>query len=132
MRQPTAILVATTVAAALVACRGDRVPNGAWGGAHVSLTVTDNGGTLQLGCGHGTLDHPLKLDDRGRFSVVGTFVPEPAGEAPPGDGAEKRPARYRGTLERDKLDFTVTLEGQTGRGPFTVALGKEAKMEKCK
>jgi hypothetical protein len=44
---------------------------------------------------------------------------------------ESRPARYQGRLDRQKLEFTVTVEGQTGQGPFTVTLGKGPKLTKC-
>jgi hypothetical protein len=107
------------------------VPNGAWGGDHVVLTVTDNGGRAEFDCAHGTLDHPLKVDDRGRFSVAGTFVPEHGGPVRPGEVPESRPARYQGRLSRQKLEFTVTVEGQTGQGPFEVTLGKGPKLTKC-
>jgi hypothetical protein len=115
----------------LSGCRGETVPNGAWGGDHVVLTVTDNGGRAEFDCAHGTLDHPLRLDDRGRFSVAGTFVPEHGGPVRSGEVPESRPARYQGRLDRQKLEFTVTVEGQTGQGPFTVTLGKGPKVTKC-
>ena len=57
----------------LSGCRNESVPNGAWGGDHAALTVTDNGGRVEFDCAHGTLDHPLQVDERGRFSVAGTF-----------------------------------------------------------
>ena len=28
---------------------------------------------MEFDCAHGTLDHPLRVDERGRFSVAGTF-----------------------------------------------------------
>jgi len=115
----------------LAGCRGETVPNGAWGGDHVVLTVTDNGGRAEFDCAHGTLDHPLEIDERGRFSVAGTFVPEHGGPVRPGEVPESRPARYQGRLDRQKLEFTVTVEGQTGQGPFTVTLGKGPKLTKC-
>jgi N-acyl-phosphatidylethanolamine-hydrolysing phospholipase D len=69
------------------------------------------------------LDHPLQVDERGRFSVAGTFVPEHGGPVRPGEVPESRPARYQG-LDRQKLEFTVTsrtdgpgpLRGHTGQG----------------
>ena len=115
----------------LSGCRDQRVPNGAWGGDHAVLTVTDNGGRAEFDCAHGTLDHPLQVDERGRFSVAGTFVPEHGGPVRAGEVPESRPARYQGRLDRQKLEFTVTIEGQTGQGPFTVTLGKGPKMTKC-
>lgn len=115
----------------LSGCRDQRVPNGAWGGDHVVLTVTDNGGRAEFDCAHGTLDHPLRMDDRGRFSVAGTFVPEHGGPVRPGEVEESRPARYQGRLDRQKLEFTVTTEGHTGSEPFTVTLAKSPKLTKC-
>jgi hypothetical protein len=129
MGQRAALVV--LAAATLVACREDLVPNGAWGGEHAALTVTDNGGTVEFDCARGTLDHPLVLDDLGRFSVVGTFLPE-RGAVRETDAVEKRPARYQGRLERDRVEFTVTLESQTARGPFTVGLGKKPELKKCR
>lgn len=129
MTQRAAVLILTGFL--LAGCRGERVPNGAWGGDHVALTVTDNGGRVEFDCAHGTLDHPLGLDDRGRFSVAGTFVPEHGGPVRSDEAAQTRPARYQGRLDRDELEFTVTVEGQPGQGPFTVALAKAPKLTKC-
>ena len=128
MGQRAAVAV---LAMTLLACREDLVPNGAWGGEHAALTVTDNGVTVEFDCARGTLDHPLVLDDLGRFSVVGTFLPDRGGVRE-GDAVEKRPARYQGRIDRDRVEFTVTLEAQTSRGPFTVGLGKKAELKKCK
>jgi hypothetical protein len=130
MPQPraTSVLLAGLL---LAGCRGESVPNGAWGGDHVVLTVTDNGGSVEFDCAHGTLDHPLRLDDQGRFSVPGTFVPQHPGKASASEAPETRPARYQGRLDRQKLEFTVTVEGQTGQGPYTVTLAKAPKMSKC-
>lgn len=126
----TRLLLIVSTAVLLSACREDAVPNGAWGGDHVLLTVTDNGARVEFNCAHGTLDHPLRLDDSGHFNVVGTFVPEHAG--PVLRTEEGRPARYAGRIDRDKIEFTVTLEGQTGRGPYTIGLAKDPKLEKCR
>jgi hypothetical protein len=129
MIQRTMVLVLAGVL--LAGCRGERVPNGTWGGDHAVLTVTDNGGRVEFDCAHGSLDHPLRLDDRGRFSVAGTFVPEHGGPVRAGEVPESRPARYQGRLDRQKLEFTVTTEGHTGSEPFTVTLAKGPKLTKC-
>jgi hypothetical protein len=121
------LVVATSL---LTGCGEERVPSGAWGGDHVVLTVDDNGGRVEFDCAHGVLAHPLRLDERGRFSVAGTFVPE-HGAVRAGEAQESRPARYQGRLDRDKLEFTVTVEGQAGQGPYTVALARPAKLTKC-
>jgi hypothetical protein len=115
----------------LAGCHGETVPNGTWGGDHIVLTVTDGGGTVELDCAHGTLDHPLQLDDVGRFSVAGTFVPEHGGPVRSDETPEQRPARYQGRLDHQDLEITITIEGQTGQGPYTVTLGKPPKVTKC-
>jgi hypothetical protein len=125
------LLLAGLALGGAAACRGEVVPNGAWGDDHVVLTVNDNGARVEFDCAHGTLDHPLRLDDQGRFSVPGTYVPEHSRPARRGEKAESRPARYQGRLERDKLEFTVTLEGHAAAGPYTVTLAKPPKLKKC-
>ena len=116
----------------LAACKGEVVPNGAWGDDHVSLTVSDNGGRVEFDCAHGTIDHPLRVDDLGRFSVPGTYVPEHSGPVQRGEKVEARPARYQGRLDRQKIEFTVTLEGHAAAGPYTVTLAKAPKLTKCR
>lgn len=128
-QRTTAVLLAGVL---LAACRGDVVPNGAWGGAHVVLTVSDNGGRVEFDCAHGTLDHPLRVDDRGGFSVPGTFALEHAGPIRVDEVVAIHTARYQGRIDRQKVEFTVTVEGQTAQGPYTVTLAKASKLEKCR
>jgi hypothetical protein len=129
MRQRrTALLLAGWLAAG---CRGDVIPNGPWGGDHVVFTVKDGGASVEFDCAHGTLDHPLKLDDRGQFSVPGTFVLEHGGPIRAGEVLPVHTARYQGRLDRQKVEFTVTIDGESAQGPFTVTLAKAAKLEKC-
>src|SRR5687767_3405246 len=47
-----------------------------WGGPHVRLVLTSNGGEIEFDCAHGEIREPLKLSEQGRFSVAGTFVRE--------------------------------------------------------
>ena len=49
-----------------------RVATGVWGGPHVRLQVSDNGGEIEYDCAHGTIAQPLVLDAQGHFSVAGT------------------------------------------------------------
>ena len=99
-QRATLLLLAGSALIGLAACKGEVVPNGAWGDDHVSLTVSDNGGRVEFDCAHGTIDHPLRLDDLGRFSVPGTYVPEHSGPVQRGEKVESRPARYQGRLDR--------------------------------
>ena len=128
-QRTTAVLLACVL---LAGCRGDAVPNGAWGGDHVVLTVSDNGARVEFDCAHGTLDHPLRVDDRGQFSVAGTFVLDHSGPVRADEVAAVHTARYQGRIDRQKVEFTLTVEGQTAQGPYTVTLAKAPKLEKCR
>lgn len=132
MRRAWAFAAALLLAACdsgVSASRPSRVPEGEWGGAHVRLTVTSAGGTIELDCGHGTLDAALELDDRGRFDVKGSLVRE---GGPVREGAEeKRPARYSGTSDGQTMDLTAELEGSGPIGSFQLTRGATARLVKC-
>ncbi len=62
-----------------------RVPQGLWGGKHLSLEVTESGANLQFDCARGRISSPLKLDDKGHFELEGVFVRERPGAVRVGD-----------------------------------------------
>jgi hypothetical protein len=102
---------------------------GSFGGVHVSLTLTDKGGSLEFDCASGTVG-AIDPDVAGAFSVDGTFtVGRPIampGEPPP----QPQPATYRGTLQ----DGTMTLEivTQDGSvGTYTLQAGAQATLYRC-
>lgn len=121
----------------LAACTGasesgpDQVPAGSWGGQHVALAVTVDGGSLEFDCAHATIGEPLRLED-GRFSVAGVYVREPRGPERVGEPEDSHPARFEGTLEGDRLTFTVRLtDGGETIGSFTVVQGARPLVFKC-
>jgi len=131
------VLVAAS--AALVACAslnaagGTTVPNGAWGGQHITLAVTSGGATVEFDCAHGSVDAPLTLDANGRFAVAGTFVRERGGPTRNNQQEKPEAARYSGTLEGNTLTVTVELvDGGESAGTFTLTRGKTGRLVKCK
>jgi hypothetical protein len=127
-------LVAPWVVAVLAAAGGarpDRVPAGTWGGDHVGLEVTGDGAQLELDCARGTLRGPLRLDERGRFEVYGTYVLERGGPEREGEG-DGRPARYSGTCDGETLTLTVTIDNpRETLGPYRLTRGKTPRLTKC-
>ena len=113
----------------LSGCRSESVPNGAWGGDHVVLTVTDNGGRVEFDCAHGTLDHPLQLDERGASAWPAPSCPNTADRCVSGEVPESRPARYQGRLDRQKLEFTVTDRGTDRLGALHGDPGQGAEAD---
>src|SRR5689334_19032176 len=98
------------VGASLVACTGSptptELPQGRWGGEHVSLTVTAAGADLEFDCAHGRVEESLRLDARGQFSLRGVYVREHGGPVREGEPEDRRPALYLGQLEGSRLGLS--------------------------
>ncbi len=111
----------------------DHVAAGAWGGEHVALEVSaDGGGRIEYDCAHGNLAEPLALDRSGRFDVTGTHTPEHGGPVREDEKSESRPARYAGRVDGWRMTLTVTLT-DTGEMLRTFALtqGVAGRLMKC-
>jgi hypothetical protein len=120
-------------AAAAAAAGGKRpAPAGAWGGPHAGLTLTESGGRIEFDCAHGTVDEPLSSDESGRFEARGTYSREHGGPIRKGEEEERRPARYSGSIEGDRMTLTVTVTGASQSvGTFVLERGKPGIIHKC-
>ncbi len=112
------------------ASKSDRVPPGPWGGVHVRLTVTDEGGKIEFDCAHGTLDSPLALDDEGRFDVPGTLVRE-GGPVRKDAPEERQSVRYAGRTDGQTMDLELRSAAGERKGSFQLERGKRAVLRKC-
>lgn len=122
---------------AAVACSnptspGDRVAAGRWGGDHVALDVTSDGGRIEYDCAHGDLAEPLAVDRSGHFDVTGTHTPEHGGPVREDEKLVSHPARYAGQVDGERLTLAVTVTdtGQT-LGAFTLTRGVAGRLMKC-
>jgi len=107
---------------------------GAWNGAHISVELTAQGGTVEFDCAHGAIEEPLVPDQRGRFEVTGRYFEERGGparaDAPEDAGMA---VRYRGTAKADRMQLTVTRSDSGVRiGAFTLVRGAEPTLVKCR
>ena len=105
-------------------------PTGQWGSNDANLTLSRSGGTIEYGCGLGTIDSTWSVGSSGRFTATGLHFPE-GGPVPIG-GIPPHPARYLGTLRGRWLTLSVTLTDldQT-MGPYTLERGKTVLLVKC-
>jgi hypothetical protein len=131
MRVAVSGLMLAAVACSNPISPGDRVA-GTWGGEHVALEVTADGGRVEYDCAHGGFDDPLALDQRKRFDVTGTHTPEHGGPVWEGEMSESRPARYAGRVDGGRMTLTVTLT-DTGEilGTFSLTQGAAGRLTKC-
>ena len=106
---------------------------GTWGGEHVGLEVTEQGGAVEYDCAHGTIDQKIVPDAGGNFDLRGTHVRERGGPVRKGAAEDSHPASYKGQIKGDVMTLTVT-ETDTGEavGTFTLTLGRQPRIMKCR
>jgi hypothetical protein len=107
------------------------VPTGTWGGDHALLNVDVASAAIEFDCAHGTLQAPIALT-HGDFDVAGEFVQEHGGPIREGEQVVRRPARYRGTIEKQTMTLRVALTDTPQEiGTFTLTFGVSGRVFKC-
>ena len=130
-----ALFVASAACAGLPITPGTdtTVPNGAWGGEHVSLTVTDAGAHAEFDCASGDINQPLVVDADGRLNVEGVVVLEHAGPIRIGEEPVRKRARYSGRLDKTTIVLDVIfIESNETFGSFTLTLDATPRVRKCR
>lgn len=133
MRHSTALI---TFLATATACStsGAAVSNtpvaGAWGGAHVSLSLTNTGGVITYDCAHGALNAPIVPDGTGSFDVAGVHVREHGGPVRIDEVPDSLPARYLGHVSGARMTLRV-LVGADTLGLFDLQLGAAPQLYRC-
>lgn len=104
--------------------------DGSWGGAHVALTLSGSGGSIEYDCAHGTLDAPVVTDASGAFRVAGRHVREHGGPELAGEQLPSQPAVYEGRVSGGQMQLHVRTGADT-LGPFTLQRGASAQLTRC-
>ncbi len=107
------------------------VTSGVWGATGARLTLTEQGGTLELDCAHGGLDQRLIVSS-GRFDVPGFFVAEHGGPTRADETPDREPVRFTGEAANDVLVLRI-VHSRTPRtdGPWDLRLGQPGRIVKC-
>ncbi len=106
---------------------------GLWGGQHISLEITESGGTLEFDCAHGTIEGKILPGKGGKVLLKGTYVQERPGPLRQGDEGKGEPIELSGTLKGNKLTLTIRRPGsKQSIGTFTLVRGKEPFIVKCR
>jgi hypothetical protein len=129
---PGFVFLCLTVAGACSRNLSGPVERSEWGGEHVGLTVSANGGALEYDCASGTIDQSIVVATNGNFTVQGTHSPGHGGPIREGELAERHPAQYEGWTDGDTMRFSVTLT-DTGQklGPFNLVRGQSPHVFRC-
>ena len=114
----------------------DQRLSGSWGGKHVGLQITTDGGTVDFDCAHGDISQGVFLDRTSRFTAFGTYTDEHPGPARP--TIKDAPptvfrVKYTGRVSGTHMTLTVTRTDNNSRiGDFAADRGKEPTLTKCK
>ena len=107
-------------------------PVGNWGGQHIALTVTAQGGTAEFDCAHGAFTGALTPSPDGRFSASGVWVREHGGPVRDGEVLPSFPALYAGRITGTSMSLTVTrTDSAVAIGTFSLTKGSAASVFKC-
>ncbi len=105
---------------------------GMWGGAHVALSVGEDGARIEYDCANGTIEQPIHLDRHGRFDVRGTHERQAGGPVRIDAPTQSQPARYVGRIVGTRMTLNVTLvKSGESVGTFTLKHGVEPRLFRC-
>jgi hypothetical protein len=129
----TAGLMLGTFVTLALARKPRSIAGGQWGGPHIQMQVANGSATIEYDCANGTISGPLRLDSRGRFSLLGKHVREHGGPIRLADDRSGVPARYTGWTDGKTMKLTVTLVStKTEIGTFELTRGSAGRVFKCR
>ncbi len=108
------------------------VKSGQWGGPHIAMTVAAAQTDVEFDCGKATVTGAIVADADGAFNATGTFLPEHPGPTTP-DAPASRPMRLTGTVKGDQMQVSIVLTDKNEDvGAFSLTLGGDARLVKCR
>lgn len=127
------LVLLITSAAASRPRKMQRLHPGSWGGPHIRIDVEPRSATIDYDCANGTIDGPLTIDSKGRFTWRGTHNREHGGPIRIDEQSNGRPAIYSGWIKGDTMTLTVKLAGSDEViDTFTLQRGSPGRVFKCK
>jgi hypothetical protein len=104
---------------------------GAWGGLHVLLNLSADGGRIEYDCAQGTIDQPVRPDASGAFHVRGQHTQHQGGPARVADEPPApKQALYDGTVTGDRMQLRVSIDGEA-IGNYALQRGADPQMVHC-
>jgi hypothetical protein len=106
--------------------------SGTWGGDRMIITMSANGGDIQMDCAGGTIKGKIIPDAKGRFTARGTFDQYSGGPTLAKDFAARgKPAIFRGQMLGDTIKLEITQNGVTQPVSYTLRKGERPLLVRC-
>ena len=87
---------------------------------------------MEYDCAAGRITEPLRPKSDGSFVAIGTHSPGHGGPVRIDETAPKRPARYTGVIDGDRLTLTVVMtDSAVTVGTFELTRGRSPHVFKC-
>jgi len=134
IRAPRVLALA---AGAMLACADARTAppsliTGEWGGDHAGLVAMPDSGTMEYDCAAGRITQPLRPLADGSVLALGTHTPGHGGPVRIDEVLPRRPARYTGRVDGDRLTLTVVMTDSNATvGTFELFRGRSPHVFKC-
>jgi len=103
-----------------------------WGGEHIQLKLTKDGGTVQFDCATGTITKPLTVNAQGNFRANGTYTRENPGPIT-GEGNPAANATYSGSIVGGAMRLHIVAgANKEVVGDFGLVRGESGRVVKCR
>jgi hypothetical protein len=105
---------------------------GSWGGRHVGMVLTTEGGTLDYDCAAGRINGPVMVGPDGRFAAPGIHTPGMGGPEQQGEVRPSYPAHYSGSVRGDRMILRVDVPARgIVIGPYELRRGADPILMRC-
>jgi hypothetical protein len=108
-----------------------RIATGVWGGTHIHVEVGEKSATIEYDCANGSIDGPLVVDGKGKFSWRGTHRMERGGPIRADEKPKEYPATYTGSVNGNTMTLTLKVS-DLDEETFTLEKGNPGDLFKCK
>lgn len=110
----------------------NELPDGSWGGEHISLSKTTEGIKLELDCAHASFSSPIVMNADNCFEVTGSYYKENGGPERPGAPLKGHAALLNGCVVQSSMKLTITLTDlKKSAGAYTLVNGATPRITKC-
>jgi hypothetical protein len=104
-----------------------------WGGEHIHLQITTDGGIVEFDCASGTITNPVRVDAQGQFRLTGMFTREQPGPVRKDQTPTTTAATYSGDIVGDTMRLSIRTGPQNEAvGEYVLTRASAGHVVKCR